>query len=219
MATWYLLNTTSFGNGGVGQKFLSGRFMNDATDPTALVQASGGVLWPSSDAVVAAAASLVQLRQKNRAISEAESDSIMDAAAANSVLAGGVAVGIQHVVVDIPLATIQAQTSGTAFNVGAALPANARLVDENLNVLTAVSGGAISAVTATLQGGADAAGTIIASHSVFTGANPTNSPIGSNPYPSRGGQQLKLTLTSTGGALSTATAGHLSLDLFYTVQP
>ena len=29
---------------------------------------------------------------------------------------------LQHVVIDIPLATIQAQTSGAAFNVGAALP-------------------------------------------------------------------------------------------------
>lgn len=126
---------------------------------------------------------------------------------------------MQHVSIDIPLATIQAQTSGTAFNVGSALPTNCRLVDYNVNVLTAISGGTLSALTCTLQGGTDAAGTLVASHSVFTGASPTNSPIGSNPYPSRGGQQLKMTLTATGDTLNHATAGHLSIDLFYTVLP
>lgn len=127
---------------------------------------------------------------------------------------------MQHVSVDIPLATIQAQTTAVAFNIGSPLPTNCRLVDYNVNVLTALSGGGATAVSATLQGGADAAGSLVASHSVWTGANPTNSPVGSNPYSSRGGQQIKMTLTNDGThALSTLTAGHLSVDLFYTILP
>ena len=125
---------------------------------------------------------------------------------------------IQHVVVDIPLTTIQAQTSGTHFAVGAALPTNARLIDYNVNVLTALSGGSSTADTMTLQGGTDAAGSLIASTSVFTGANAVIATVGSNPYPSRGGQQIYMTLTGDGThALSALTAGHLSVDLFYMV--
>lgn len=125
---------------------------------------------------------------------------------------------MQHVSIAVPLATIQAKTSGVAFAVGSVLPANCRLVDYNVNVLTALSGGGAASATATLQGGTDAAGSLVASHSVFTGANPTNSPIGSNPYPSRGGQQIFMTLTAS-VALSALTAGSLSIDLFYTILP
>jgi hypothetical protein len=127
---------------------------------------------------------------------------------------------VLHANIDIPLATITAQTTAVAFNLGPVLPANCRLIDYNINVLTALSGGSATAVTMTLQGGSDAAGSLIASTSVFTGASSVIATVGSNPYPSRGGQQLKATLTNDGThALSTLTAGHLSLDLFYTIVP
>lgn len=130
----------------------------------------------------------------------------------------GVGIELRYTVA-IPLATIQAQTSGTAFNVGFPLPANARLNAAEINVATAITGGAISAVTASLSGGSDAAATIIAATTVFTGAAPVIANPGTNPYTARGGQQIKMVLTSTGGALSTATAGSLSVDLFYTIVP
>ena len=124
-----------------------------------------------------------------------------------------------HANIAFNLAAIQALTSGTAFNVGPVLPANTRLVDYNINVPTPLSGGGATAVAITLQGGTDAAGSLIASSSVFTGALAVIATVGSNPYPSRGGQQLKATLTDTGGTLAGLTAGALSVDLFYTIVP
>jgi hypothetical protein len=228
MSQYYLLNCVTVdsmstpsatvgppGTQGLGKKYLAGALIDSnvvGTVGIAGIQAVGGVLLPATDPVLSAAAAIAQARAKNRGVDESELNGIMMAAASQSTYAA--AVQMQSIV--IPLATIQAQTSGTAFNVGSALPTNARLIDAEVSVVTPVSGGSISAVTATLQGGSDAAGSIIASHSVFTGANPLNSPVGSNPYPNRSGQQLKMTLTSTGGALSTATAGALQVDIFYT---
>jgi len=131
---------------------------------------------------------------------------------------------IQHTTIDIPLATIQAATSGTAFNIGSALPANARLIATELDVLTALSGGSGASAHATIQNTGETAGAILASTTVFTGAASVNgSPgaaVGSNPYVSRGGQQLQMTITGDGThALSTLTAGHLQVHLFYAVVP
>lgn len=121
-----------------------------------------------------------------------------------------------HATIDIPLATIQAKTSGTAFNIGPALPSNARLVRSDVNVVATVTGGSISAVTSTIQNTGETAGAIQASHSVFT-ATGTFDNIGSNPQPDRGGQQLQMTLTATGDTLANATTGHLQVNLYYTI--
>jgi hypothetical protein len=124
----------------------------------------------------------------------------------------------QRLTIDVPLATIQAQTSGVAFNLGAALPANARVSGTELNVIATVTGGTISACHSTVQGGTDAAGSLQGSTDVFT-ATGTFDTAGSDPYESRGGQQLKMTLTSVGDTLAHATTGHLSVDVFYAIVP
>lgn len=124
--------------------------------------------------------------------------------------------GITHLTIPVPLATIQAQTSGTAFNIGSVLPANAQVLSTEIAVTTPISGGTLSAVVVTLQGGGDSAGTLIASTSVWTGGPPTISTPGSNPYASRGGQQLKMKLTATGDTLANATAGVLAVSVFFT---
>lgn len=121
---------------------------------------------------------------------------------------------VQHVQIDIPLATIIAQTSGTAFNIGAALPANARLLAAEVDVVATVTGGTLSAVTSTIQNTGETAGAIQASHSVFAATGFFNT-AGSNPYASRGTQQLQMTLTATGDTLAHATTGHLQVNLFY----
>lgn len=132
--------------------------------------------------------------------------------------AGGTDTGeVQKVSTTLNLAAIQALTSGTAFNVGAVLPANARLVGAEIIVTTPVTGGTLSAVAATVQGGADAAGSILATQSVFAAAG-TFAPAGSNPYLSRGGQQIKATLTATGDTLAHATAGALTVNVFYAID-
>jgi hypothetical protein len=131
---------------------------------------------------------------------------------------GGASADLTHVTVDIPLATIQAQTSGTAFNVGAALPATASLIRSQVNVLTEVTGGTLSAVKAKLQG-TGTAGELVggsAGVDVFGATGPyTDVASGTELNVNRGGQQLKMTLTATGDTLADATAGHLSVDLYY----
>ena len=102
--------------------------------------------------------------------------------------AGGAVI---HDVVDIPLATLQAQTSGTAFNLGAVLPANARLIGLDLNVIAALAGtGPMTQAHATVQGGTDAAGSLIGSTDVFS-ATGIFATAGSNPYKNRGGQAIE----------------------------
>lgn len=124
---------------------------------------------------------------------------------------------VLHATIAIPLATIQAQTTAVSFNIGPVLPANARVIDTEVNVLTALSGGGLSAATISLSGGADAATSLIGATNVFTGAPTPGAAVGTNPYPGRGGQQLKATITSTGAALSAITAGSLTVDVFYTI--
>lgn len=119
--------------------------------------------------------------------------------------------------VALTLAQIQATTSGTAFNIGVPLPANARLLASEINVATALSGGGATAVTAALSGGADAPASILAAQSVFTGAAPVNATPGTNPYAARGAQQIKMVLTTTTGTNAGLTAGVLSVDLFYSI--
>lgn len=85
MATFYLINTTNVG----AKKYFAGDLLNDAVHATADVSAAGGILWPSSDATVASAGTLVQTKRKARAISESEADAIMAGAASKSLKAGG----------------------------------------------------------------------------------------------------------------------------------
>lgn len=209
----YLVNSTLITQSGASSVIRSGELLSDAA-VIAAVQAAGGQVVDSGDTVVAAAA-VIAAYQRSVGQSEALCDQIMQAAYAASVTAQKV----QRVTVDIPLATITAQVSGTAFALGAALPANARVVDNEISCITPLSGAGATSAHATLQGGTDAAGSMIASSDVFTAAG-TFAPVGSNPYTTRGGQQLYMTITGDGAhALSTLLAGHLSVSVFYTVTP
>jgi hypothetical protein len=129
---------------------------------------------------------------------------------------------VQHVTIDIPLTTIQAQTSGVPFNVGAALPANARLLAIEENTIQVLGGGSISAGTLKVQNTAETAGAVLGGgsgldiHGAGTGRNAAT---GSNPYATRGGQQLQATIASVGDTLAHATTGHVALDLYYAVDP
>jgi hypothetical protein len=114
------------------------------------------------------------------------------------------------------IAALGASLTGT-ITLAAALPANARLVGADVNVLTAVSGGAIATATVSISGGADAVTSIMGATNIFTGAPAFGAAIGTNPYPSRGGQALKFNFTTTTGNLNAATAGSLLFDIFYTL--
>lgn len=129
--------------------------------------------------------------------------------------------------VSLNLAAIQAMTSGThsaltlttpAGGTVSAFPTNFRLLGAELIVGSTVTGGSLSAVTATVQAGSDAAGTILGSHSVFS-ATGTFDSAGSNPYPSRGGQTPYITLTATSDVLANATTGALTVNFYGAVMP
>ena len=121
-----------------------------------------------------------------------------------------------HATIDIPLTTIQAKTSTTPFNIGSVLPTNCQLLSTELNVIQTVTGGSISACHVTVANTSAAAGEIMASSDVFTATGLQNH-VGSNPYQTRGGQQLQAILTTVGDTLANATAGHLAVSLFYAV--
>lgn len=119
----------------------------------------------------------------------------------------------------LPLAALQALTSGTPFNLGAALPVGAVVLGYDVNVQTLLSGGGLSAATLTLQGAVatgDAAGALMASQNLFAGAG-LKTGVGSNAYPNRGGQQIQGTITATGAAMAAITAGAITIDLYYAI--
>lgn len=134
-----------------------------------------------------------------------------------SEASGSVEGSVQRVSTTFNLAAIQGLTSGVAFNIGSALPANARFIGVEA-VVTAITGGSISQVHLTVQGGTDAAGTLMASTDVFTASGTFATP-GSNPYQGRGGQQLKGTLTTVGDTLAHATAGAITFNVLYAIVP
>lgn len=107
-------------------------------------------------------------------------------------------------------------------NIGAVLPANARLVGYEVDAATLVSGGTINAATLSI-GVTGTAAAIGAATSVFTGATgfPKTLTAGAKGYPmcNIGGAQLTATVTATAGNLSVATAGSLTVNVFYIVLP
>lgn len=128
---------------------------------------------------------------------------------------------VLHATIDVPLATIQAQTSGTAFNLGPALPANAVIVASDINVITALSGGGETGTIAQVQNTSETAGALLGGNSGLQVTSGTPDGIhaatGSDPFGKRGGEQLQMTLTATGGTLAGLTAGHLAVDLYYSI--
>lgn len=84
MAQFYVLNTTTLGL----LKYYAGDLADDALDPTTALAAAGAILWPATDAVVAAGAARAQSRRLSRGMNEQELDSIMLASASASITAG-----------------------------------------------------------------------------------------------------------------------------------
>lgn len=132
-------------------------------------------------------------------------------------------VAVRSVTMDVTLARIQGQVSGAAFDIGAALPANAQVLASEIDVIQALAGtGPMTACTAQVQNTGETAGSLLGGApglDVFTAIGFVAGADEGNAYQTRGGQQLQMTLTSTGGILANATAGHLAVRLFYIVMP
>jgi hypothetical protein len=199
------------GPGGV-QLIQAGRTINDAGVQAAYT-AAGGVLVLATDPVFGPQAAIVQ-KLRNRGANEDTCTRLMLAA-----LYTGAQGLLQRITVDLPLATLKTKTSTTAFNLGAALPANFRISDYDVNVIAVLAGtGPLTAATMTVQNTGETAGALIASTDIFTATGILKN-VGSDPYGSRGGQQLQATITATGGTLAALTAGHVAVDIFGAVVP
>lgn len=109
-----------------------------------------------------------------------------------------------------------------AINIGATLPANARIVGVDMRSLTAFSGGSATAVTCDVgtSGDIDA---LIDGADLFAAAvdgGPATMPQGVRPnktFASAGAQLIATFLTDSGHNLEGLTAGSVVIEVFYTV--
>lgn len=76
MAKFFLINSVSVG----GLSFIAGSEIDDTVDDKVAIQNAGGVLWPSSNTVIAAAAAKAQQARLNRGANEQVCNDIMQAA-------------------------------------------------------------------------------------------------------------------------------------------
>jgi len=137
---------------------------------------------------------------------------------------------VRRLVIDVPLATIVAQVANTPFNIGAVLPANARVIDTELFVLQKPAGpGPLTAATASVGSAAGGSDDTLGATNIFVVASATV-PVPKTPQgaaggvgnlggviapPTRGGVQLQMNLQETGSALAAWTAGHLQVVIYY----
>jgi hypothetical protein len=102
----------------------------------------------------------------------------------------------------------------STINVGAALPANARVIGAEIQGVTPFAGAGLVSAVATLQGGADAAGSLVTAYAATAAGFGA---VGSNPYKSRGMQQITMTVTLVGVNLNALTAGAITARAWYLV--
>ncbi len=232
MATYYLITPVKT-SGGIMKP---GTLIDDAVWDIDMLQAAGGVLRSSADEVVAAAAAVAlaclarsgsmeemtaimvsALAFSDASDAEGLADTIVvadAAAAAIAVLQAGI---LQKRTATIGFATVAAKgavASGT-FNVGAVLPANARIMGVELTG-TAFAGGSVSAMALDV-GGTDA-DALVAAADAFTGAVfPKHGTAGINPNGNLSAQQLVATLTATDGLLNAITSGSVVVTVTFMV--
>ena len=128
--------------------------------------------------------------------------------------AGFIQIGSQ----DITLAQLQAAGGVlvATFNVGAPLPANTRLLAIEVQVNQALTALGLTAALESFQGVGDAVGSLGVGLALLT-AGVKGAVGATNPYFSRGGQQLQTTITLTGALFSALTTGNLTIRYLYTV--
>lgn len=146
--------------------------------------------------------------------------SIAEAVLALQGGSGQVAAGLVHLTIDVPLATLQAKTSGAAFDIGSALPTNAKVFGTAIKLLEELAGGSTTQAHVTVQAHGASAGGLQASTNVFTGAglNTTNN-VGAAPVQDQSGVTLAATVTLVGDTMANLTAGHFEVHVFYAVLP
>lgn len=224
MATFYVIETFRIAL----QNFKAGQLVDDALIDTAPLIAAGGLLWPSSDATVAAAAAIVLARRNGRGIDDGDANLIMrDALDASQKVsidalnAGPVEVK-RTVTIDFTTDAFSALANGTktfSKNIGAALPANARLIGYSVGEGTFTAFDDAAHGTYGLEiGTAGTAALVQASLDVKAGQTgfPKAGTAGVQGYlmSLHASEQLVAKLTSSVD-LNTVTAGHVVVNVFY----
>lgn len=153
MATFYLVNATIVGS----QKYFPGTLIDDATPVAAAVTAAGGLLWPSSDVTVAAAAVKAQNAHVNRGANEADMESIMKAAVDSVQKTNDAAVptsaSLASVATGAGAALVGIEDSGGLFTATTVEAALAEVVAPKIQVKTlSVAAAAIAALGAVTSG-------------------------------------------------------------------
>lgn len=110
-----------------------------------------------------------------------------------------------------------------SINIGAALPANARVMGHELVAWTAFSGGAVASATCEIGVAAGDTDAVVTATDVFTGSVAVPGPgvdgILGYPMAPIGAVQLAALFTTTVGFLNALTAGSVTIDVFYIVLP
>jgi hypothetical protein len=218
MANKYLVNTVRLGTSVIK----AGSLLTDADDQAGIASV-GGILWPTTDATVAAAALVAQAKIYQGASTQ-ELDAIMAAAVSTSVnatAASADAAKTIHVQKVIGFADVQAAATTKKVDINAtAFPTGAKLIAHTMKTTTVFEGGALSAVTMSV--GLKTGGTgleVIQGEDVFTGSSTAEraGSAGANPNLSIGGTIVSALFTGTDANLSALTQGSVTIDLYYQV--
>jgi hypothetical protein len=111
--------------------------------------------------------------------------------------------------------SFSAAANTQVFNIGAPLPANARILGCEISGI-GIAGAGITDAQVDVGGTNPRA--IIDTADVFTGAVlPRGVPFGGNPHGKLGGQQLVATLHAVGANVSAINAGSLTIEVFFCV--
>lgn len=225
MAKWYLINDTPYSAGKGSYLLRAGKLIDDTVYNAALISASGGVLWPAADPIVAAAAANIAL-QKRRGVPADLLKTLMQAAVDQSIngsvqgSSGNVYAVVQKATATIGFAQLTAAaTTQTIAPASFLLPAGARVIGREINGTAGFTGGALSAMTIGVGDGVSA-NDIVSSQSVFTAVGLVAGTSGTNPQPSYAAQtQVNVLFTATGANVNAATAGSVTIDLLYVIEP
>jgi hypothetical protein len=130
----------------------------------------------------------------------------------------GPAGSLTPVTLTLDLAALNALGAGLSATIPiATLPANARVTQPEIQEVQAKAGPGLTAALATMQASIDSAGTLVAA---ANGLVVGNYGLGLNPYPSRSGQTIELTLTLVGisGGFAALTAGEVTARFVYDIS-
>lgn len=129
--------------------------------------------------------------------------------------------GLVLVETPVSLALLQSLGPVSTFTFAiAVLPANARLLASEIEIVATLVAPLLIGASAQTQGAVDAPalGSILGPTDIFSGA-PLKTVIGSNPYFSRGGQAIETKIDLNGDTFDQLTQGDLIYRLIYAVLP